>query len=112
MRFVSERYPQLIVHDLRVRFVDGVADVDDPATIEALTDLADLGVRPADDDTDGQEGGGDPLAPPPNSASKAAWVSWVVGALGVEEAEAEAMTKAELIELAAGTLDDGQPDEK
>lgn len=32
----STRYPQLIVFDLGVKFVDGVAEVDDKKTLDAL----------------------------------------------------------------------------
>lgn len=36
MRVYSRKYPGLWVRDLGVRFRDGVADVDDPATLAAL----------------------------------------------------------------------------
>jgi hypothetical protein len=46
MKFTSTRYPQLVVHDLGVRFVDGEADVADKPTADALKALpAELGVR-------------------------------------------------------------------
>lgn len=46
MKFTSTIYPQLVVHDLAVTFVDGEAEVSDKDTIEALRDLpADMGVR-------------------------------------------------------------------
>ncbi|MCS7484658.1 hypothetical protein ACFFQW_45165 [Umezawaea endophytica] len=48
MKFVSPQYPQLVVHDLGVTFVDGEAEVTDKDTIEALRGLpAELGVRAA-----------------------------------------------------------------
>ncbi|GAB3873788.1 hypothetical protein GCM10029964_014640 [Kibdelosporangium lantanae] len=48
MKFTSTRYPQLVVHDLDVTFVDGEAEVTDKATIEALRGLpTDMGVRAA-----------------------------------------------------------------
>ncbi|MEV4312998.1 hypothetical protein [Actinocrispum sp. NPDC049592] len=48
MKFTSTRYPQLVVHDLEVTFVDGEAEVTDKATIEALRGLPpDVGVRAA-----------------------------------------------------------------
>lgn len=40
----SERYPSLRVCDLGVKFVDGVAEVVDPAALERLRGLAHMGV--------------------------------------------------------------------
>lgn len=49
MKFTSETYPQLHVHDLGVRFVDGEAEVTDAKKIEALRNLPeDMGVRAVD----------------------------------------------------------------
>jgi len=46
MKFTSTLYPQLVVHDLGVTFVDGETDVTDKDTIDALRGLAaELGVR-------------------------------------------------------------------
>lgn len=39
MKFISSTYPQLVVHDLGVTFVDGETEVIDKATIDALRDL-------------------------------------------------------------------------
>lgn len=48
MRFTSNIYKQLVVHDLGVTFVDGEAEVIDKATMDALRALpADFGVRAA-----------------------------------------------------------------
>jgi len=104
VRFVSERYPFLHVHDLGVRFVDGEAEVTGNRGIARLKALdPSYGVRPAGDQADHEpEGAGDPPVPPAASAAKAAWVDWAVEALGVSKSEAEAMTKAELAELASG----------
>lgn len=61
MKFVSEKYPQLYVHDLGVRFVDGVAEVSDKATQDALKKVDGVraaGGRPAKDAKDpGPDGG-------------------------------------------------------
>lgn len=46
MKFASTRHPELVVHDLGVRFINGEAEITDRTTIEALRGLAaDLGVR-------------------------------------------------------------------
>jgi hypothetical protein len=46
VKFTSTRYPQLVVHDLGVTFVDGEAEVTDKTVIDALRDLpAEIGVR-------------------------------------------------------------------
>jgi hypothetical protein len=46
LKFISSTYPQLVVHDLGVTFVDGEAEVTDKNTIEALRGLpTDVGVR-------------------------------------------------------------------
>lgn len=46
MKFTSSIYPELVVHDLDVTFIDGEADVSDKATADALKALpAELGVR-------------------------------------------------------------------
>jgi hypothetical protein len=48
MKFTSNRYPQLVVHDLNVTFVDGEAEVTDKPTVDALKSLpTELGVRAA-----------------------------------------------------------------
>jgi hypothetical protein len=48
MKFLSTRYPQLVVHDLGVTFTDGETEVNDKATVDALKALpAELGVRAA-----------------------------------------------------------------
>ncbi|MBP2320485.1 hypothetical protein JOF56_000870 [Kibdelosporangium banguiense] len=48
MKFTSTRYPQLVVHDLDVTFVDGEAEVTAKPTIDALKALpSDMGVRAA-----------------------------------------------------------------
>lgn len=46
MKFTSTIYPQLVVHDLDVTFVDGEAEVVDKDTIDALRGLpTEVGVR-------------------------------------------------------------------
>ncbi|MBB5801132.1 hypothetical protein F4560_000900 [Saccharothrix ecbatanensis] len=48
MKFTSNRYKQLVIHDLGVRFTDGEAEVTDKIIIEALGALpADLCIRAA-----------------------------------------------------------------
>lgn len=48
MKFTSTKYPELVVHDLGVTFVDGEVDVSDKATADALRQLpTELGVRAA-----------------------------------------------------------------
>lgn len=44
MLVTSERYPQLLVVDLGLRFKDGKAEVTDEAALERLRGLADMGV--------------------------------------------------------------------
>ncbi|WNV82218.1 hypothetical protein [Umezawaea sp. Da 62-37] len=62
MKFVSPQYPQLVVHDLGVRFVDGEAEVTDKTTIDALRAMpTDIGVRAA---------GGRPPSSPGSGAGK------------------------------------------
>lgn len=46
MRFRSTRYPSLSVLDIGIQFVDGEAEVTDPAHVERLGQLAHLGVIP------------------------------------------------------------------
>lgn len=41
MKFRTEKYPSLIVHDIGVHFVDGEAEVTDPKKIEVLKKLDD-----------------------------------------------------------------------
>ncbi|OXM63140.1 hypothetical protein [Amycolatopsis vastitatis] len=46
MKFTSTKYPQLVIHDLGVTFVDGDAEVTDKAAVDALKALPpELGVR-------------------------------------------------------------------
>jgi hypothetical protein len=46
MRFTSTKYPQLVVYDLGITFVDGEADVMDKEVAAALKGLPhELGVR-------------------------------------------------------------------
>lgn len=46
MKFTSTKYPQLVVHDLGVTFVDGEAEVSDKAAVDTLKGLpSELGVR-------------------------------------------------------------------
>lgn len=46
MKFTSTKYPQLVVHDLAITFVDDEADVTDKEVAAALKDLPhELGVR-------------------------------------------------------------------
>ncbi|WP_027944034.1 hypothetical protein [Amycolatopsis taiwanensis] len=52
MKFTSERHPGLIVRDLGVRFVDGVADVDAKTAAELRKLPADMGVREAKSESD------------------------------------------------------------
>lgn len=60
MKFTSSTYPQLVVHDLGVTFVDGEAEVGDKTVIEGLRSLpAEMGVRAA--------GGRPPKETPANS---------------------------------------------
>ncbi|MEV6448455.1 hypothetical protein [Amycolatopsis sp. NPDC051716] len=48
MKFTSTKYPELVVHDLCVTFVDGEAEVTDKATSDALKALPpEIGVRAA-----------------------------------------------------------------
>ncbi|WP_206794002.1 hypothetical protein [Amycolatopsis sp. MtRt-6] len=48
MKFTSTKYPQLVVHDLGVTFVDGEAEVNNKAAVDALKALPpELGVRAA-----------------------------------------------------------------
>jgi hypothetical protein len=48
MKFVCEKYPELWIHDLAVRFHDGQVEVTDQKTITALRKLSpELGVREA-----------------------------------------------------------------
>ena len=48
MKFTSTKYPELVVHDLGVTFVDGEVEVDHDGIAEALRSLpVDLGVRAA-----------------------------------------------------------------
>ena len=48
MKFTSSRYPQLVVHDLDVTFVDGEAEVTAKPAIDALKALpTEMGVRAA-----------------------------------------------------------------
>ncbi|MDT0305069.1 hypothetical protein [Streptomonospora wellingtoniae] len=55
---MSTRYPQLWLPALKVRFRDGVAEVDDPATAAALTGIRTEGVALAPGET--LPGAGDP----------------------------------------------------
>jgi hypothetical protein len=62
VKFTSTTYPELVVHDLNVTFVDGEADVTDKATIEALKTLPpEMDVRAA---------GGRPSTPEAAKTSK------------------------------------------
>ncbi|MCP3800326.1 hypothetical protein NLX83_13765 [Allokutzneria sp. A3M-2-11 16] len=46
MKFISTKYPNLVVHDLGVTFDNGEAEVADKTTVEALRKLpAELEVR-------------------------------------------------------------------
>lgn len=69
-------------------------DLDDAAA----TPLLDRGVLesadPSGDNASGEAG------PPSEREPKAAFVDYVVGVLGVDRAEAEGMSKADLVELA------------
>ncbi|MER6665723.1 hypothetical protein ABT256_14365 [Amycolatopsis japonica] len=48
MKFTSTKYPELVVHDLGVTFVDGEAEISDKATADALKQLpTEIGVRSA-----------------------------------------------------------------
>lgn len=48
MKVTSTIYPQLVVHDLDITFVDGEAETSDKATIDALRGLPpEMGVRMA-----------------------------------------------------------------
>ncbi|WNV86573.1 hypothetical protein [Umezawaea sp. Da 62-37] len=59
MKFVSPKYPQLVVHDLGVRFVDGEAEVTDKNTIDALRGMpTDTGVRATGGRPPGSPGSG------------------------------------------------------
>ena len=87
VRLRCERYPQLAVRSQgkRWRFNGGVLDVDDPAVARELA------ARPYIDSDE-------PVSDAPKAtASKAAWVDYAVSQ-GVDREDAEASTKAELIE--------------
>lgn len=46
MKFTSEIYPELVIHDLDITFHNSLAEVTDKDTIEALRNLpTELGVR-------------------------------------------------------------------
>lgn len=75
---------------------------------EAVARLVELGaVAPADQTTDASsdvvggdgDAGSDPAKPPAQAESKAAFVAYAVDHLGLDRDGAEAMSKAELIEL-------------
>lgn len=45
MKFVCERHPQLVIHDLGVVFVDGAAEVDTKTAAELRKLPAELGIH-------------------------------------------------------------------
>lgn len=104
-----------------VEFIDHVAEVDDEDLAAALREVPavfgiteDGGPEPDDDpddpdgENDGDESGDDADADdgeverPSVRAPKAAWVAYAEEAHDIPAAEAEAMTKAELIETFGG----------
>ena len=61
----SPRYPGLRVVDVDVKFVDGVAEVADPAVLKRLRGLSEMGVVvPESDDDGGQDEGVVPESEP------------------------------------------------
>lgn len=82
-----------------VEFRDGVAEVDDEETAAALREVPDVfGISEAEGE-DLPEGAGPPVRPG-RTATKPAWVKYVVATVAVSEQQAKAMTKDQLIELA------------
>jgi hypothetical protein len=105
MKFTSEKYPYLRVNapgGKSGRFADGELETTDAKVIEALRGLpSEYGVAAADgekaqDDDEPKDGR------PSKRASKEEWVDYAVSRQGVERAEAEEMTKADLVELYGG----------
>lgn len=58
MKFVCERHPSLIIHDLGVRFVDGVTEVDAKKAVELRKLPPELGIREATEEDQGDTGKG------------------------------------------------------
>ncbi|EPD63173.1 hypothetical protein [Streptomyces sp. HGB0020] len=124
IRLISEKYPQLQLPSFKVKFVNGVADVDDE-TAAAVLAYGPEGVRAADEDqADGGEGDGAPVndgqtehpppAPspetpatpttpaaelPPKGAPKADWVAY---ADTQDPGDHSQLTKDQLIEQYGG----------
>lgn len=128
-RFVCARFPEGVAHirtesGRLVAFRDGYADVDDPEVVEdLLTVPAIFGITELEygGDSDGTEQDGDKASDesdedaddekssaveasdgrPVVRASKEEWVTYAVSQ-GVDQGEAEAMSKQELIDLLKG----------
>lgn len=101
MKFTSARYPQLRVNvpgAASVRFTDGELETSDPKAVEALKSL------PAEYEVTG-DGSGDQDrrdGPPSKTATKGAWVDYAVEVHGADRAEADGLTKGDLVELYGG----------
>ena len=55
MKVICEKYPQLIVHDLRIRFQNGLADVRSKKAIDALRGMTDYGFSFPNDEAAGEQ---------------------------------------------------------
>lgn len=91
VRLVSDRYPQLWVPRLGVRFEGGEAEADE-GTARQLLAAGIEGVRAAEELPEEEQG----ESPPARSEPKAAWVAYAAQR-GADPADAEAMTKADLV---------------
>lgn len=119
--WLSTRYPNLLVADLPVQFVDGEAEADDRHT-PRLAQLGALGVVPAgapapatvpppaeaDEESDEETADGDaPVpSPPAGNASKADWAAYAE-ALGID---VDGMSRDEIRDLIASIDDDEEAD--
>lgn len=63
MRLISAKYPELQLPTFKVKFVDGVADVDEE-TAAAILDYGPDGVRAASDEEPEEDDGQEPHEPP------------------------------------------------
>ena len=101
MKFTSARYPQLRVNvpgAASVRFTDGELETTDAKAVEVLKSLpAEYEVKADGSGAEDRQDG-----PPSKTATKAAWVDYAVEAHGADRAEADGLTKADLVELYGG----------
>ncbi|MFH8369192.1 hypothetical protein [Streptomyces sp. NPDC018031] len=79
-------------------FVVTVGAAFDERTIKARVDSGEWTPLDADPAPAGGTSEDGPVSRPPQNAQKAEWVEWAVTGLGLDRGEAEAMTKAQLIE--------------